>query len=237
MIRINQSVSIRVICGAKKKSILLLKHREALAEGMRIEQQHGNGSAADGRIGQIENGAEENEMLTAHKRHPQRPVELEQREVKHVDHPSVQPIGIALPHGHKRGNAHARTLAKNGTIEDTVDDITHRPCENQRDADNVARLETRLRQPPDVPQNDAREHQPHQRLHHFWHHLHAERHTVVLDKGDVEPVCDRDALPIIHVCLHHNLDDLVQNKREQNDAHRQPKFVVFLVHIVLITHE
>lgn len=40
-------------------------------------------------------------------------------------------------------------------------------------------------------------------------------------------------LAIIHICFHHNLDDLVQNKREQDDAQRQPEFVVFLVHIII----
>ena len=73
--------------------------------------------------------------------------------------------------------------------------------------------------------------------HSLRHHLHTKRHTVVLDKGDVKPIGNRNMLAIIHICFHHNLNDLVQNKREQDDAQRQPEFVVFLVHIALITHE
>ncbi len=203
---------------------------------MRVEQQHGNGATADRRIGQIEDGTEENEMLPSHKRHPRRPVELEQGEVEHIHHTPVQPVSVALSGRYKRGDTHPRTLAEDGAVKDTVDDIAHRPGENQRDAYKVPRLELCLGQPPDVPQNDAREYQSHQRLQGLGHHLHAERHTVVLDKGDVEPVGDADMLAIIHVSLHYNLDDLVQNEREQDNAQRQPEFVVFLVHIVPIKH-
>ena len=221
----------------QKKSVLLLEQRKTFAERTRIEQQHGNGSAADSRIGQVEDGTEENEMLACHERHPRRPVELEQREVEHVHHTPVQPVSITLPRRHERGNAHPRALAEDGAVEDAVDDIAHRPCKNQCDAHDVTHLEVRLGQPPDVPQDDTREHQPHQRLHRLGHHLHAEGHAVVLDESNVEPVRDADALPVIHVGLHLDLDKLVQKEGEHNDAHRQPESVVFLVHNVRITHK
>ena len=122
---------------------------------MRVEQQHGNGTAADGRIGQVEDGTEENEMFPAHKRHPRRPVKFKQREIEHVHHPPIQPVGITLSGRYKRSYVHRRTLTEDGTVEDTVDDITYRTRKNQRNTNDIARLEARLHQQPNVPQNKS----------------------------------------------------------------------------------
>ena len=201
---------------------VFLEQGKALAEAVRVEQQDGYRAAADGRIGQVEDWAEEDEVLAAHKRHPRRPVELEQREVEHVHHLAIQPAGIALAQGYQRGNAGARAFREQDTVEDAVNDVAHRPGENQRHAGNVAFLEVGPDEQQDVPDDEAREHQSRQRLHGLGHDLHAESHSLVLDEGYVEPVGDADAFAVVHVGLHGYLDNLVQHDGDYYDAHRHP---------------
>ena len=53
---------------------------------MRIKNKQGNDAATDSRIGKVKNRAEENKVITSHKRHPIRPVGIDNREVEHIDH-------------------------------------------------------------------------------------------------------------------------------------------------------
>ena len=53
---------------------------------MRIKNKQGNDAATDSRIGKVKNRAEENKVITSYKRHPVRPVGIDNREVEHIDH-------------------------------------------------------------------------------------------------------------------------------------------------------
>lgn len=63
---------------------------------MRIKNKQGNDAATDSRIGKVKNRAEENKVITSYKRHPVRPVGIDNREVEHIDHLAMQPVGISL---------------------------------------------------------------------------------------------------------------------------------------------
>ena len=92
---------------------------------------------ADGdcRIGYIEDGAEEFEVLSADKRHPMWPSGLKQREIEHVDHLSLEEGSIAAFGWEECGNA-VVALVEDESVEATVDDVAQGTCQYQYEADD-----------------------------------------------------------------------------------------------------
>ena len=88
-----------------------------------VEQQQPDDTHADAGIGEVEHRTEEDEMLTADKGHPQRPVQLKQREVEHIHHLSHQERGVTRTEGHEIRDIIRRGLREYQTIEQTVDQI------------------------------------------------------------------------------------------------------------------
>lgn len=107
---------------------------------MRIENKQGDDAATDSRIGKVKNGTEENKVITSYKRHPVRPVGIDNREIEHIDHLAMQPVGISLPQRNPRSNLRMRALAEYLSIEHTVDDVTHCTSQNQGKTNQVAIL-------------------------------------------------------------------------------------------------
>ena len=89
----------------------------------------------DRRIGHVEDGAEEFEVLATHKRHPVGPIELKQREIEHVDHAALHQRGIAA-FGREEGGHGVVALVEDEAVEAAVDDVAQGAGEDEGEAED-----------------------------------------------------------------------------------------------------
>ena len=157
---------------------------------MRIKNKQGNDAATDSRIGKVKNRAEENKVITSYKRHPVRPVGIDNREVEHIDHLAMQPVGISLPQWNPRSNLRMSTLAEYLSIEHTVDDVTHCAGQNQGKTNQVTilHLVRPFHQFHQIDRNQYSSHDTEKRQEQFGKNLQTKSHTVVFRKIDIKPV-------------------------------------------------
>lgn len=213
------------------------------AERLAIEQQHGNGPAADGGIGEVEYGAEEHKMLPAYERHPLRPRGVDDGEVEHVDHLAVEKWCIAAAFGKESGR-HLRAFAEQHAVEHTVYDVAQSACKHQGYADDESRLHVEFYHLIQKPADNSHGYDAERGQKQFPHNLHAEGHAVVFGKQDIEPRGRRggdaqfvihpapgvDAFVPIHLRLYAYLDELVYDQGSDNDEPRQPPLREELAH-------
>lgn len=96
-----------------------------------VKQKQGNDTAADGSIGKVEDRTEEDEMVSAHQRHPVRPIGIDDGEIEHVHHFSVQQRFISFAPRDPFRDRHRGTGTEDFAVEYTVDDISDGTCQNQ----------------------------------------------------------------------------------------------------------
>lgn len=104
-----------------------------------VEEQKGDDATADGCIGEIEDGAEENKSVASKERNPLRPVSIDDGEVEHVYHFSMEPCGITSAFGQELGHLRVCAFTEEYTVEHAVDDVAQGACQNQRHAEDEAR--------------------------------------------------------------------------------------------------
>lgn len=183
------------------------------------QHQHPDGDVG---VRQIEYRAEENEMFTPPYRQPRWEMPLDEREIEHVDDPSVQEGSIPAFFREQRGHL-VKTAVEDQTVEQAVDDVPDGTAADHRESAQHPRGRMALEQPGDIPADDphggdaeeAQEHLPELPLPEF----HAERHAVVFHEEKAEPVEHHDFFPQHQVGLDpylYRLVDKQQNGGEQN---------------------
>ena len=113
--------------------------RQAHCQCMPIKDQKQKDSHADCGIRQVKDRPEENKVLPAPHRHPIRQDRIDQREIEHIDHLTMQPFTISSPLGHK-GRHLTKAMVEHDPIEHRIKDIAQRSGQDQRDAGNEAKL-------------------------------------------------------------------------------------------------
>ena len=81
-----------------------------------------------------------------------------------------------------------------------------------------------MRLKPDIISQSTDGHHTEERKEQLRTYLHTIRHTVVLDKGNIEPVGHPDTLMQLHVGLHPYLNELVNKEDGDDQYHRQSPF-------------
>lgn len=194
------------------------------------------GADGDGGIGHVEDGAEEEEVRPANPRHPLGPVELEQREVEHVDHAPLQQGGIAAL-GREQLCHVVEALVEYQAIEAAVDQVAHGTDEDEGKADDQRGADPFLDQMQQVPQECPRGHQTEYRKEYLADMAangHAEGESLVFHEVQAAPFANQeDVLANVEVGLdpdfHHLVDD------EDGGDETEDKGVLFLFHGVIVS--
>lgn len=175
-----------------------------------LEKDHVKDPDGDGRIGKVENGAEENEMPVLSKEEVGQPAvvlpgNVDDGEVKHVHHLTMQPTGIMehLP------------------VKHAVDDVAHGSGSDEGETQHDAEPRVLPGQPEhDEEQGDHR-HNPEDAqdgLHDAASAHPSEGHAWILDEQKLEPVAENgDLLANGHVGPDPNLKDLVNDQDDSYD--------------------
>ena len=172
-------------------------------------------------------------MLASHKRHPFGPVGFDDGEIEHIHHLAIKEFRIAFAKGHEGGQCTMRTFAENLSIKNTINDVPHCTGQNQghtnQESGLVVLLDVLHQEPGDGDGGNDTEPGEEELVEYF----HAECHTVVFGEVDVEPVGDFDAFVPIHIGLHPNLDNLVDDEYGYHDESRECSFREKFLHSVL----
>ena len=116
-----------------------------------LENQHIEHAYRDGSISQVEDGTEKDEMSIGTEEEVGQPRgvflrHVDDGEIEHVDHLSVQPAGIATAVGEEGRDLGVGALAKDTPVKHTVDDVAHSACRDEGDAKQHPELGVFLRQ-------------------------------------------------------------------------------------------
>lgn len=170
-------------------------------------------------------------MTSSDERHPCWPIPLDQWKGEHIYDSSVEPCAIALSEGDDVCYLRVRGVVEDEAIEDAVDDITCCSCHDECQTDEVPPFHPF----PDLPCNVYAYKECGQETEtgqeDFIEKLHAEGHSVVLDKGDIKPISDAYALVYGHVGLHPDLDQLVYDESAEEDGTYGESLTGFLFHV------
>ena len=203
-----------------------------------LENQHIEHANSDGRVSEIEDGAEENEMPIGAEKEIGKPRgvflrHINEGEIKHVDHAPMQPIGIAAAIGEEGRDLGVGAFAENAPVKDAIDDVAYGSRSDERNAEQHAELGVFPRQANQNPKQGDNGHNPENAQGQFQETAAAkpaESHAVVLDEQQIEPTPDdRDFLPEGHTRLDPNLEDLVEEQNEKNHHKRPDEAVVALL--------
>ena len=153
---------------------------------------------ADAGISKVEDRAEEDEVVAADEGEPIGPVPLHEREVKHIDHLSLEHRGVPFAPRHELRYAIGGTLREDGSIEHAVDDITQRTGYDEGHTHEISLGKPLATYLAHIIDEEADGHDTEEREEQFPKDLHTECHTRVFGEVDVEPVGDVDALIEAH---------------------------------------
>ena len=185
-------------------------------------------------MGKVEYRAEEDEMLSSYERHPFRPIGLNEREIEHVHYLAVEPIRITFANGNEGSYGTMGTFTEYLSIKYAIDDVSDGSCQNERHAYQKAGLVILLhvlhQEPGDGDGGNDTESGEEELVEDF----HAECHTVVFGEVNIEPVGDFNAFVPIHVGLHPNFDDLVDDEYGYHDESREISFREKFLHSVFV---
>ena len=115
-----------------------------------LENEHIEHSDSDGRISEIEDRSEEDEMPVGAEEEIGQPCgvflgHIDNGEIKHIDHTTVQPAGIATTVGEEGRDLGEGALAENAPIEHAVDDVAHGTRRDEGEAKQHAKFGAFLR--------------------------------------------------------------------------------------------
>jgi len=146
-------------------------------------------------------------------------------EIEHIHHAPMQPAGITTAIGEECRDLGVGAFAENPPIKHAVNDVAHRACRDEGDAEQYPEFGVFLRQSDQNPKQRDDGHNPENAQSELQEAATAEPakgHAVVLNKQQPEPVPDdRNILAKGHVCLHPNLENLVEEQDEKNH-HKRP---------------
>jgi len=203
-----------------------------------LENQHIEDANGDGGVGEVKDGPEEDEMVVGAEEEGGQPGgvfagNVDDGEVEHVDHATMQPSGIAAAVGEEGGDLRIGALAEDATIEHAVDDVAHGSRGDKGDAEHHAEFGVFLREADQHPEEGYDGHDPKEAQCQFQEAAAAqptEGHAVVLDEQQLEPASDdRNLLSKGHIRLDPNLEDLVEYQDDEDHQKRPPQAVVALL--------
>ncbi len=207
-----------------KKTLVFLR------EELPLEQDQVDRTYRDAAVREIEYRLEEN--VTSHQRNPVGP--SPQREVEHIHHPALHE-GSVVP----KGSYHLGCgLRKHQPVEQAIDNVAQRAGRNQRQSHQHARRHRfrPLHQPRNPHGQNHKQYDSERGKRILSDHAterHAERHALVLDEQDLEPIPeDREGFPDRHVRLDQDFYDLV-NDHENGTEQQQPCSLADLHGLVL----
>lgn len=159
-----------------------------------VEEQDGDDGAGDTAIGYIKHGLEEEAIARSI---------LDEREIEHIYNAAIHPAGIA-PYL---------------TIEDAVDDIAQRTGNDESHGSYIARASRLLmdQEVRIVAQRPYR-HDAEEREQQLAEPLNTKGHTIILHIADIEPWGNLHTLTHVKVCLDINLDSLVDEHCQEDNA-------------------
>lgn len=109
-----------------------------------IKNQQGYDAATDGRIRKIEYRTEKNKMLPSHPWHPFRPISVDDGEIKHVYHTTVEQAFIPRPERYEMGRERCGRIVEYQSVEHAVYDVSRCPGQT-RDKQTTKPVGTPLR--------------------------------------------------------------------------------------------
>ena len=192
-----------------------------LFEDKKLVDNQPNGSNCDGRVGHIEDGVEENEVLSAYKRHPLGPTGVDKWEVEHIDDAALQQRGIATLGWEELGHAIV-ALVEDEAIEEAVDKVAYGSRKDERHAHKQGQPRSGLAdEAHQIPEYGTRSHKTEEGEAHLAGDTakrYAESHALVLDKMEQAPLADeRHLLANLKMRFDPDLDNLVDH---QEDGHK-----------------
>ena len=188
-----------------------------------MEDEHIEHANGDGGVGKVEDGTEEDKVVVGAEEEIWKPRgilfgNVDDGEIQHVDHATVQPASIAAAVGEKGGDLRVGALAEDAAVEYAVDNVAHGTRRDKGEAEQHAESGVSLREADEHPKQGHDGYNPKEAQAELQEAATAhptEGHAVVLDEQQLEPVSeDRDFLPKGHIGLNPNLEDLVEH---QND--------------------
>ena len=183
-----------------------------------IEQDEHDDTHAERGIGNVEDGLEEHEVITADHGHPLGPVPLAQREVEHVHDPAVEQGGIAAVRGKQLCHLGRHGIVENQAVGNAVNDIAQCSGGDQCDAGDIALGHiVAVAQSPQVIDKRSRGDDAEQGEQQFAAQFHAEGHAVILDEQQLEPGGDFHLLAVIEMGFYPNLERLVDDDNQRDD--------------------
>ena len=194
-------------------------------EHLVVEKNQCNDGTTDGCISKVEDGGEEDAMLSCIgekcnfvQPFPLRHVPFHKRKVEHIHHTSQHEFAVTRSPFHELCNSWVRRVVENHAIEEAIEDVARCTCQNQGEAHDEARGCVLLDLVEDVDANENHCYDAEGGEEVFSTHFPTESHAVVLNETYLKPVCDVDAFPQIHVCLHPDLDELVEDDDKQYEG-------------------
>jgi len=205
-----------------------------------LENQHIEHPNGDGGVGEVEDGPEEDEMLIGAEEEVGQPRgvfagHVDDGEIEHVDHATMQPAGITAAVGEERRDLGVGALAEDAAVKHAVDDVAHGTRRDKGDAEQYAELGVLLRKANQNPKQSDNGHNPEEAQSQLQKAATAQPskgHAVVFDEQQIKPMPkDRGLLSEGHGSLDPNLKDLVEEQDEKNH-HKRP----YQAAVVLLFH-
>ena len=186
-----------------------------------IKNQQGYDAATDGRIRKIEYRTEKNKMLPSHPWHPFRPISVDDGEIKHVYHTTVEQAFIPRPERYEMGRGRCGRIVEYQSVEHAVYDISRRPGQNQRQTDDKTRRHAFAYRPVKKIRNDDHGYDTKGSQKKLVEKFPPECHAGILRKENVKPIGHTNTLVQIHVGLDCNLNPLVYDKHQEDNQQSQ----------------
>ena len=177
-----------------------------------VEDDEHKDTRGEACIGNVEYWLKEEEVLASNAEHPLWPVPLGQREIEHVDYLAVEERCISSLAGQELRHLGGHWIVEKLAVGYAVDDVAYGSCCDESNASHKSSWQ--VGPLPDFYQIVNEEHreddaQPCENG--LAAKLHAERHTVVLDKRNLEPRRYLELLAIEEVGLDPDFSNLVKN--------------------------
>lgn len=100
-----------------------------------MEKQDERNANGDGRIGDIEYGAEEQKLLIAPKRYPGREMPFDDREIEHIYHFAMQKGSVASTLREELGDLIA-AIGEKDAVKGAVENVAERAGKDESEAGN-----------------------------------------------------------------------------------------------------
>lgn len=191
-----------------------------------LENDEDGDTDRNGRIGDVEDGPEEDELIPSPEREPVRVEALDDREIEHVHHLAVQEAAVAPLGGHEPGNLVKGAFAEDHPVKGAVDDVAQGTGQDQGYAEHEPRRLVTADHADQVPSDGDHREDPENAqgdLAKLATEFHSEGHPFIFSEMENEPIAeDRDLASGAdeHAGLDPDLECLIgdQDKHDNEDG-------------------